>query len=131
VVVMSETATDGRIGARYDLARTPSILWLWCAPGCLAVAAALLQGRGAISLTVAGALWTLATAWIAIGCAINAKQCGRVHCRIDGVTFSLLSIVGLLDVIRIVNFSWNLYWIAFVVILVASFVPEIFWKRYA
>jgi hypothetical protein len=131
VVLMSETATEGRIGARYDLAHTSSLLWLWCAPGCIAIAASLLQGRGAISITVAGALWAFATAWIAVGCAINAQHCGRVHCRIDRITFSLLSIVGLLNVIGIVSFSWNLYWVAFFVILVASFVPELFWKRYA
>jgi hypothetical protein len=69
--------------------------------------------------------------WIGVGCVINARHCGRVHCRIDGILFPLLSVVGLLNVIGIVSLSWNVYWLVFLLILGASFIPELVWKRYA
>jgi hypothetical protein len=119
------------IGASNDLARTPSILWLWGAPVAVAIAGSVLNSLHIVSLTGAGILWTVATAWIGVGCVINARHCGRVHCRIDGVLFPLLSVGGLLNVLGIVSFSWNAYWIVFLVMLGASFIPELFWKRYA
>lgn len=117
--------------ARQDLAHTPSVLWLWCAPACVAIGASVLVNNRTVSITVAGALWTLATAWIGFGCAINARHCGRVHCVIDAILFPLLSLAGVLNVLGIVSFNWNLYWVTFGVILAASFVPELVWRKYA
>jgi hypothetical protein len=53
------------------------------------------------------------------------------HCRIDGILFPLLSIVGALNVLSVISFDWNLFWLAFLVILVGSFVPEWTWKKYS
>lgn len=131
VVPMPDAVTDRQIGASGDLARTPSILWLWGVPLVMVVTASVLNGLRVLSLTNAGILWTVATVWIGAGCVINARHCGRVHCRIDGVLFPLLSVVGVLNVVGIVSLNWNVYWAIFVVILAASFVPEIFWKKYA
>jgi hypothetical protein len=131
VLSMPDVVADRQIGAREDLARTPSIVWLWGLPLAMVITASVLNGIHILSLTGAGILWTVATAWIGVGCAINARHCGRVHCRIDGVLFPLLSLVGLLNVLGIVSFNWNIYWAAFLVILAASFVPEVFWKKYA
>jgi len=128
---MSDTAPHRRIGAQADLARTPSIIWLWGAPVTMIIVASVLNGIGILSLTGAGVLWTLATAWIGAGCVINARHCGRVHCRIDGVLFPLLSVVGLLNVVGVLRLNWNVYWAIFVLMLAASFVPEFIWKRYA
>jgi hypothetical protein len=97
----------------------------------IVITGSVLNGIHILSLTGAGILWTVATAWIGIGCVINARHCGRVHCRIDGVLFPLLSLVGLLNVLGIVSLNWNVYWAIFLVILGASFVPEVFWKKYA
>jgi hypothetical protein len=130
VLSMPDMLAARQIGAQEDLARTPSIIWLWGAPVAMVITASLLNGIGILSLTAAGVLWTLATVWIGIGCVINARVCGRVHCRIDGVLFPMLSLVGLLNVVGVVSFSWNAYWAIFLVILAASFVPEFFWKRY-
>jgi hypothetical protein len=130
VLSMPDMLADRQIGAQEDLARTPSIIWLWGAPLAMVITASVLNGIGILSLTGAGVLWTLATAWIGVGCLINARVCGRVHCRIDGVLFPILSLVGLLNVVGIVSFSWNAYWAIFLVILAASFVPEFVWKRY-
>jgi len=130
VLSMPDMLAARQIGAQGDLARTPSIMWLWGAPLAMVITASVLNGIGILSLTGAGVLWTLATVWIGIGCVINARHCGRVHCRIDGVLFPVLSLVGVLNVVGIVNFNWNVYWAAFLAILGASFVPEFFWKRY-
>jgi len=131
VLFMPDVVADRQIGAQGDLARTPSIIWLWGAPLAMVITASVLSGIHILSLTDAGILWTLATAWIGIGCVINARHCGRVHCRIDGVLFPILSLVGLLNIVGIVSLDWNLYWAIFLVILAASFVPEVFWKKYA
>lgn len=131
VLAMPDVVADRQIGAQEDLARTRSIIWLWGAPLAMVITASVLNGIGILSLTGAGVLWTLATAWIGIGCDINARHCGRVHCRIDGVLFPLLSLVGLLNVVGIVSINWNAYWAVFLVILAASFVPEFFWKKYS
>lgn len=128
---MPDMLTDVQIGPRGDLARTPSVLWLWGVPILLALTASILHGANVLGLTEAGILWTLATAWFGVGCVINARHCGRVHCRIDGVLFPLLSVIGLLNVLGILSLNWNLYWAIFLGILAASFVPEILWKKYA
>ena len=128
---MPDLAADRQIGVQDDLARTPSIVWLWCVPVVMVITASVLNGSHILSLAGAGVLWTLATAWIGIGCVINARHCGRVHCRIDGVLFPILSLVGLLNVVGILSLNWNVYWAIFLAILAASFVPEVFWKKYA
>lgn len=127
---MTHVVADRQIGARRDLAHTPSIIWLWGAPLAMVLTASVLNGIKILSLTEAGILWTIATAWIGIGCAINGRHCGRVHCRIDGVLFPLVSVIGLLNVIGIVGLNWNLYWAIVLAILAASFVPELLWRKY-
>lgn len=75
----------------------------------MVITASVLNGIHTLSLIGAGTLWTVATAWIGICWVINARRCGRVHCRIDGVLFPLLSLVGLLNVPGIVSLNWNVY----------------------
>ncbi len=128
---MPDVVGDRRIGAREDLSRTPSIVWLLGVPVAIVITGSVLNGTHTLSLTGAGILWTVATAWIGVGCVINARHCGRVHCRIDGILFPLLSLVGLLNVLGLVSLNWNVYWAIFLVILGASFLLEVFWKKYA
>ncbi len=104
---------------------------LWGVPVVLAVGANVAYGASVLSLTARGVLWVTAVAWAGIGCLINGRSCGRVHCRIDGLLFPLLSITGALNVLSIISFDWNLFWLAFIVILVGSFVPEWTWKKYS
>ena|ERR1022692_631138 len=118
------------MGETSDLLRPPSWVWLWCVPACVAIGASLLRARGVLSLPAAGALWAVVTLWIGLACALNARRCGRVHCIIDGVVFPVLAAIGLLNVLGIVTFSWSVYWGAFFAVLVASFIPEVVWKRY-
>jgi hypothetical protein len=49
---------------------------------------------------------------------------------VDGVLLPVLALVGALNVATVIAFSWNLYWAAFMVIIVANFVPEVLERRY-
>jgi hypothetical protein len=37
---------------------------------------------------------------------------------------TILSIVGALNVLSVSSFDWSVFWLAFIMILVGSFVPE-------
>jgi hypothetical protein len=104
--------------------RAPWCYLLWGIPVVLVVGAGAAYRASVISLTARGALWVIAVVWAGTGCLINGRSCGRVHCRIDGILFPLLSIAGALNVLSVVSFDWNLFWLAFILILVGSFVPE-------
>ena len=100
-------------------------------PVVLVTAPGIAYGESKISLTTRGVVWVTAVAWAGMGCLLNGRSCGRVHCRIDGIAFPLLAIVGALNVLSIISFDWNLFWLAFLLILVGSFVPEWTWKKYS
>jgi hypothetical protein len=86
--------------------------------------------RNLIPFFATEVLWVTAVAWIGVGCFINGRSCGRVHCRIDGILLPLLSIVGVLNILSIISLSWSIFWLAVFAVLIASFVPEWTWKRY-
>ena len=120
---------DASFGKNYE--RAPWVYLLWGVPFAMTTATSVAFSANLISLTVAGALWTSSVGWFGVGCLINARSCGRVHCMIDGIAFPLLAAVGALNVLSVVSFSWNLFLGVFIVILVASFVPEFVWKKYS
>lgn len=122
----SQQASRGR---NYE--KVPWCYLLWGVPAVLAVGANEAHAASILPLTPTGGLWVTAVAWAGIGCLINGRSCGRVHCRIDGVFLPLLSIVGALNVFSVISFDWSVFWLAFVVILVGSFVPEWTWKKYS
>ena len=104
---------------------------LWGVPAVLVVVASAAYGASILSLTARGVVWVIAVAWAGVGCFLNGRSCGRVDCKIDGIVFPLFAIVGALNVLSVVSFDWNLFWLAFIVILVGSFVPEWTWKKYS
>jgi hypothetical protein len=120
---------DASSGKNYE--RAPWVYLLWGVPFVLVTAASVAFSTSVISLTVAGVLWTLSVGWFGVGCIINARSCGRVHCIIDGIAFPLLAVVGALNVLSVVSLDWNLFLGVFILILVASFVPEFVWKKYS
>lgn len=107
-----------------------SFLRLWGPPIVLIALGSVGEGAGWFSLQIAGLLWGVGTVWIGVICYINGKRCGRTHCKILGVLFPLLGIVGILIAFGLVPISWNIYWIIFWVVLILSFVPEFFGKKY-
>ncbi len=124
-----QPSSQGSRGRNFE--RAPWCYLLWGVPVVLAIGAGAAYGASVVSLTARGALWVTAVAWAGIGCLINGRSCGRVHCRIDGILFPLLGIVGALNVLSFISFDWNLFWLAFFVILVGSFVPEWTSKKYS
>ncbi len=123
-------APDRQLRRASDRLLGPSAFWVWCVPGCIAIAASILEGNHTLPMTATGILWTVATLWIGLGCAWNARACGRVHCFVDGTLFPILAVVGALNVAGVIDISWNVYWGVFVVIAVASFVPEVLGRKY-
>lgn len=113
-----------------DLVPTLAFLWIWCLPATLIVVAFAAWHAGAISTAVAGPLLTAGTAWIAAGCAVNARRCSRTHCVIDAILLPLLALAGLLSVLHVISLSWNLYVNALWIIVVVSFIPECFGVKY-
>ena len=114
-----------------NLEAPPWCYLLWGVPALLVFGSFSLRSASILSLTAAGTVWVVAVAWAGIGCLLNGRSCGRVHCRIDGIGFPVLAILGALNLLSVVSFSWNWFWLAFIITLVVSFAPEIAWKRYA
>ncbi len=104
---------------------------MWGVPGVLVIGAGVMYAESIVSLTARGVVWVVAVTWAGVGCLINGRSSGRVHCRIEGIAFPLLALVGGLNVLSIVSFDWNLFWLGFILILVGSFVPEWTWKKYS
>jgi hypothetical protein len=113
-----------------DLFLQPAGLWLWCLPGCAAIGASVLEGSHRLSMTAVGVVWTIATLWIGIACAWNARRCGRLHCLVDGTLLPALAVIGALNVVGILPMSWNIYWAVFGAVLVAGFISEILRKSH-
>jgi hypothetical protein len=125
VVIMElpvQSSSEASRGRNFE--RAPWCYLLWGVPAVLVIGAGVAYGESVLSLTARGVIWVVAVAWAGVGCLVNGRSCGRVHCRIDGIAFPLLALVGALNVLSIITFDWNLFWLAFIVILVGSFVPE-------
>ena len=120
---------DSRSGRDYE--SPPWCYALWGVPAALAVFATYGYQASLLSASFEGLLWTASVAWAGIGCFVNGRSCGRVHCIVDGIAFPLLSVFGLLNILSVISFSWSLFWIAFLAILGLSFTPEFVWRRYA
>ena len=114
-----------------DLARSyGSLLQLWGPPIALIILAPIGTGQGWWSPFTEVILWSIATAWIGISCYINGRRCGRVHCKILGILFPILGAVGVLAVLGAINLDFNILNITFWAILIGSFIPEFFGKKY-
>jgi hypothetical protein len=79
-------------------------------------------------------VWAIVFAWMATGCALNARRCHRVHCFISGpvllagAVFAALAASGVIEPAagtfsNVINVT--------LLLALLSFAPEIVWKRYA
>ena len=114
-----------------NLERPPWCYVLWGVPALVAFLSSYAYGHWILTLNGAGIFWTVSVAWIGVGCFLNGRSCGRVHCLIDGMGFPILALIGALGVLSVIPMNWSLFWLAFVAILVASFVAEFVWGRYS
>ena len=118
---------------RHDISRGRGIFLFWGAPIVIDVLVSVLQNVGWLSLTVAGILWTVATAWIGLSCVVNALRCSRVHCAIAGTLLLPLSVVGAFNVLGTISIGWDIlgiYWGSFWTIVAIAFSIEFLWKPY-
>lgn len=67
-----------------------SYLPVWVLPKIAIVA------TGFASVQIRTTVWFLALAWMGIACILNARRCGRVHCRYTGPFYLALTIPLLL-----------------------------------
>lgn len=110
--------------ARRDLVRARTLIWFWGIPAALLIGANSAYLQHALSFVAAGTLMTTATAWIGIACFINGRRCGRTHCVIDGYLLSLLTVVGVLNLLRVISLTWSSYLSIFLVMIIIGFAPE-------
>lgn len=114
--------------------RLGSLAVLWGIPIAIILATSLAESTGRIDLRWSGALWTAATAWIGLGCLVNARRCGRTHCIVLAATLVPLSVYGAFGESGILTVDWTpggLYWRLFLLAVALAFLAECFWRRYA
>ena len=79
-------------------------------------------------------VWTIALAVMGIGCAVNAKRCGRIHCYITGPFFLALAFLTLLygvGVAQLGRHGWNLVGLAAVIgAMTFCCLPEVIFGKY-
>jgi hypothetical protein len=104
---------DATITSRDWLASTRSSLVAWWVPH-----AAILAGLF-VSTTVRAIIWTAALAWMSAACILNARQCGRTHCRYTGPYY--LAMIAPVLVLGSGAVSTEIYaWIALAVVIVGG-----------
>lgn len=118
-----------------DFVRSTAALWLWGPPNVLVMVGfifATSRWNGhMLPPQFAGALLILGSAWFGVACYWNGRRCGRTHCKIDGLLFPLLSLVGLVNLLLgVSSFGWMVYTSVFWLLLLLSYVPEFFGMTY-
>ncbi|HUZ11960.1 MAG TPA: hypothetical protein VMU93_03795 [Caulobacteraceae bacterium] len=137
---MTSTADPITLAARKDWARRPLafIVW-WGLPTVLGVCASfkiIHHGIDVFDLSQRqlAFVWTALFFWMASGCLLNALRCRRLHCYVSGPALLLGALAsGLLGLRQLTLGPGGLNMIIAVttVLVAASFVPELTWKRYA
>lgn len=98
----------------------------------------LLWGLPAV-LLVAGVFWDAARAWFwtpalsvaGVACMVNARRCGRLHCRFTGPLYLLGAVAALLQGFGILSLSWSWIAVAMGGGTALAFVPEWLKGKYA
>lgn len=90
-------------------------------------------------LLVAGGFWDAARAWLwtpalvvaGAACIVNARRCGRQHCRFTGPLYLVGALATLLRGLELVPLPWS--WIGFAMIggTVLGYIPEWVKGKYA
>jgi hypothetical protein len=79
-------------------------------------------------------IWTAALTIMGVGCVVNARRCGRVHCFVTGPFLLVMAIVALLyglGVLRLGQDGWNIIGpIVLIGFVVTYWLPERMFGRY-
>ena len=73
-------------------------------------------------------LWTVFIFIIGALCLWNYKSCGRVHCQITGYGFLAVGVLALLSILKIINMSFNIIMIIFIIVLIVGYGIEFIYK---
>jgi hypothetical protein len=71
-----------------------------------------------LSVPIRAVVWTVALIWMGSACILNARQCGRTHCRYTG-PYYLAMIIPVLVIASSVSASFY-GWIVLGVVIVAG-----------
>src|SRR6266481_625546 len=106
--------TSDRIQRSRDWLRTPrTSLLAWWIPE-----AAILAGL-LVPVTVRAAIWIIALSWMGTACILNARRCGRTHCRYTGPYY--LAMIAPVLVLASGIVSVEIYgWLALGVLILAG-----------
>lgn len=66
----------------------PFLLW-WLGP----IALAVLTDQFTSGWRISAAAWSVAMAWMATGCLLNARRCRRRHCYLSGPTLLIAAVL--------------------------------------
>jgi ABC-type molybdate transport system permease subunit len=119
--------TEQRSNDWLSSAHTNLLAW-WLPKG--AIIAALFV---AVPLRVA--VWTVALLWIGTTCILNAKRCGRIHCRYTGPYYLAMILPVLILALDLISAS--IYaWLALALLIVCGgwviwWATEQLWGRYS
>lgn len=79
-------------------------------------------------------VWSVALAWMGTACLLNARRCGRTHCRFTGPYFLVLIVPVLLQGFGVLQLGPNAWWILGGAILLGGnliwCVSEAVWGKY-
>lgn len=62
-------------------------------------------------------LWTGALAWKGVACLLNARRCGRTHCRFTGPFYLLLIVPVVLHGFGVLPLGTHAWWVLGILIL--------------
>src|SRR5258706_7283693 len=112
--------TSDRIQRSRDWLRTPrTSLLAWWIPE-----AAILAGL-LVPVTVRAAIWIIALSWMGTACILNARRCGRRHCRYTGPYY--LAMIAPVLVLASGIVSTDLYTWLFLGVLILAGSQIIWW----
>jgi len=107
-------STDTDASTR-DWLRSPTTsLLAWWGPQTAIVAGLL------ASVPVRAAIWTFALVWMGVACILNARRCGRTHCRYTGPYYLAMIAPVLLFAVGIGSAGFFAWLILGVLILAGS-----------
>lgn len=96
---------------------------------------AAMLGALFVSVPARTIVWTIALLWMGVACILNARQCGRTHCRYTGPYYLAMIVPVLAFGFGLV--SATIYgWIVFGVVIVAGakfiwFATERVWGKFS
>jgi hypothetical protein len=127
--VLLTAMAQGRADPGKDWARSlGGYLIAWGIPSLILVAAGLLDPAAR------AIVWTGVLVWMGAGCLLNARRCGRTHCRYTGPYYLLMIVPVALLGAGVVSFGAWAWWGLGAMILLGSkiiwLVTEVLWGKY-